>query len=132
MLRRLECVPLSLPHPSRLRSQSGQAKSSEVIEVARALRSACDERFPVARTAHDQFKVLLDDMDQPRAWVSVLLSRLKPELRSAGLALDPGIAVAPADGDTAQMLMMRSAARAISSSQVELDRSLDDALTVAG
>ena len=101
----------------RLRSAAGQTRSSDTVLVARALRAHCEEPHLLARTASDQFSILLTGVERPVAWTTALRAKVRSELLSTGLALDAGVAVAPKDGDTAQMLMMRAASRSAQDAQ---------------
>jgi len=95
----------------RVGSESRSPNGADIAIVAKALREQCDETHVVARTANDQFKIMALGVERPRAWVDDLVLQLGPVLESTNLHIDSGIAVAPQDGSTAQLLMMRAAAR---------------------
>jgi NO-binding membrane sensor protein with MHYT domain len=72
--------------------------------------------------------LIVSRMRSVRSWRDIGLRWALP----AGLTLDSGIARAPADGDTAQMLMPRAAARSTQEVCSEDGRGWDDPLPAAG
>jgi NO-binding membrane sensor protein with MHYT domain/GGDEF domain-containing protein len=92
--------------------------------IARTLQAGLPGGVVMARTSPDQLMLLLDAQALQRSGQALVpaLQRAAGEAQSRGLRLAFGLAMSPEDGDTAQMLMLRSAARG--GSLVELTQAL--------
>lgn len=92
--------------------------------VAQTLQAALPDDVVLARTSPDQLLMLLPSPVLRRGAQGLVaaLQRLSAGSATRGLHFAFGLAVAPDDGDTAQMLMLRAAARG--ESLVELSQAL--------
>lgn len=103
--------------------------------VAQALQASLPDGLVLARTSPDQLLMLLPAPVLRRGGQGLVpaLQRLSAGSAARGLRFAFGLAVAPDDGDTAQMLMLRAAARG--ESLVELTQALaayDDSAIARG
>lgn len=86
----------------------------ELKAVAAALQRGIGGMAQLARSGGEQITLLLDTDDPGAllAWSRAELLPLLAPLSSAGLRFEFGLAMAPADGSNAQMLLLRAGARA--------------------
>lgn len=98
----------------RVQREDGSDGRGQLPAVAKALQAeATDDGLVIARTSPDQLLMLLDAYTLRRSarTLAPVLQRLDAAFGAHGLRLSFGLAVAPEDGDTAQMLMLRAASR---------------------
>lgn len=84
-----------------------------LVAVAKALESLGGPGVRLARSGHDQFGFLVDS-DTAEAVLGWARTQVLPVLRPLqreGLKVSWGLALAPADGSNAQMLLLRATAR---------------------
>lgn len=108
----------------RVQDDNGGDGRALLPAVAKALSVEAQDGVVVARTSPDQLLVMLDSFQLRRAGQSLLpaLKSLAESFGARGTQLAFGLAVAPEDGDTSQMIMLRAAARG--GSLVELSQAL--------
>jgi NO-binding membrane sensor protein with MHYT domain/GGDEF domain-containing protein len=108
----------------RVQDDNGGDGRALLPAVAKALSVEAQDGVVIARTSPDQLLVMLDSFQLRRAGQSLLpaLKSLAESFGARGTQLAFGLAVAPEDGDTSQMIMLRAAARG--GSLVELSQSL--------
>lgn len=105
--------------------REGQADGrAELPAVARSLQAALPGGVVLARTSPDQLLMMLDATSLQRSGQALvpLLQRVSGDVASRGVTLAFGLAMAPEDGATSQMLMLRAAAQG--GTLVELAQSL--------
>lgn len=101
---------------------ANDAQAAQALPVlAGLLARRCDDRVQLARTSPDQLMLLLPDTDRAAAErrLAVLIDDLPARTAELGVQLRVGLALAPQDGDSAQMLMLRAASRAVAPSTLE-------------
>lgn len=108
----------------RVQDRNGGDGRALLPAVARVLSAEAQDGVVVARTSPDQLLVMLDSFQLRRAGQSMLpvLATLADTFGARGTQLSFGLAVAPEDGNTSQMIMLRAAARG--GSLVELSQAL--------
>lgn len=108
----------------RVQDRDGNDGRALLPAVAKALSAEAQDGVVVARTSPDQLLVMLDSYQLRRAGQTMLpvLTRLTDAFAARGTQLAFGLAVAPEDGNTSQMIMLRAAARG--GSLVELSQAL--------
>ena len=91
----------------------GSAGEAELRRLAGVLGKGLAGSAQLARSGADQLTLLIDSEDPVtlRAWCRTQLLPLVQPLQDAGLRLQWGLAIAPADGSNAQMLLLRAGAR---------------------
>ena len=97
---------------------------AELPAVARSLQAALPAGVVMARTSPDQLLMLLDAYSLQRSVQSLVpvMQRVAGDFATRGVGMAYGLAMAPEDGTTAQMLMLRAAAQG--GSLIELTQSL--------
>lgn len=97
----------------RVQREDGGDGRAQMPAVAKALQADVPEGVIIARTSPDQLLILQDVYGLRRGSRELLplLQRVDAAFGARGVRLAYGLAVAPEDGDTSQMLMLRAAAR---------------------
>jgi GGDEF domain-containing protein len=108
----------------RVQREDGGDGRGELPAVARTLQTLAPTGVIIARTSPDQLLMMLNPYALQRSVQALVpvLQRVGEQAASRGVRLAFGLAMAPEDGDTAQMLMLRAAARG--DSLVELSQAL--------
>ncbi|KFN46461.1 MHYT domain-containing protein [Arenimonas metalli] len=108
----------------RVQREDGADGRTELPAVARALQTLAPTGVIIARTSPDQLLMMLNPYALQRSVQALVpvLQRVTEQAGARGVRLAFGLAMAPEDGDTPQMLMLRAAARG--DSLVELSQAL--------
>ncbi|SDD17887.1 MHYT domain-containing protein [Aquimonas voraii] len=95
--------------------EAGSGRGDEDLKtLALALQRGLRNIGPLARSGSEQLTLVLDTDDTAAllTWSRSELMPLLAPLSAAGLGFEFGLAIAPADGGNAQMLLLRAGARA--------------------